>query len=501
MIKSKKIPVWLTIEKQERGLFLGLILLYVVYILPILLANRHYQDDLARSLYGATGWNNDARPLGNVAPLSLLLSVPLLAYTVILYAKQYLPAPTQILPALNIGFCVIANPFFLYNLSYQFDSLTMVLALCAAILPYVIPPKKALYKIFLFSFILCMVTLTTYQPCCGVYISLWFLELFFMILSSHLDLPRLFIRAAACGLGAIVYKYGILNRLIRPSNGGWQPGAYQFSWKAEEGVFSAVLHNIQTAGVLFDEYLAGIPTAILCLTGALFLAGMVCMATRLFQTERPLYQKILAIGYLILLPFMMLFATLLPLLILKPSSLNISAHSLICLCSMGLWGGIMLSALYDRITPPPILWTLLFLPCLLFGFTFSYTHGNALNSQKQYEEYLTYSIVHDIETLNANGAYQALTVSGQAPRSPEVARLTEKYPLFAQLVPSYLTNSSYIGGAQLLFYTQEVYRFDPLTEEDEELIKNTAPILETGIYACYKTEDKIIIHFKQSPTK
>lgn len=114
---------------------------------------------------------------------------------------------------------------------------------------------------------------------------------------------------------------------------------------------------------------------------------------------------------------------------------------------------------------------------------------------------MTYSIVHDIETLNANDTCQTLTVLGRAPHSPEVVRLTEKYPLLTQLVPSYITNSSYIGGSQLLFYTQEVYRFDSLTEKEQELILNTVPALETDIYACYKTKEKIIIHFKQSSTK
>ena len=35
----------------------------LLYVLPILLADRYYQDDLARSLYGATGWAGDGRPL------------------------------------------------------------------------------------------------------------------------------------------------------------------------------------------------------------------------------------------------------------------------------------------------------------------------------------------------------------------------------------------------------------------------------------------------------
>lgn len=504
---NKKIPAWLTIEKQDRTLFFVLTIMYGIYVLPIILANRFYQDDLSRSLYGVTGWNNDARPLterlmtwlcgsaplGDVFPLTLLLAILLLAYTVTLYAKRYLPFEKFPIPALGIGFLVIANPFFLSNLSYRFDSITMVLALCAAILPYVVPEKKALWKIFVFSFLMCMVTYTTYQPAAGVYVSLWFLELFYMLFAFRIDLPRLFIRAAACACSVAVYKYAILNRYVRPSNGGWQPDAYRFAWRSGEGLASGILQNLQSLFHCISLVLEGVPTPLLLLLAALLAAGMVCAGIALFQRKSPLYRRLFSLAYLILLPFLVILGAVGPLLVLTPSEFSISAHSLLCLCSAGLWAGIMLSFLPSAHRK---LWVLLFLPCLLFGLTFSYTYGNAMTSQKQYEEYLTYSIAHDVETLNANASYETLTISGRAPRSPETARLCEKYPILTNIVPAYLTNSSYIGGVQLLHYTQENFTFDGLSEEDQALIKNTDPVLTNSVYSCYESRDKIIIYFK-----
>lgn len=510
-MKIKKIPIWLTIEPHDKSRFYALTALYTIYVLPILLANRLYQDDLPRSFYGATGWNNDARPLteilvswlcggkplGDIAPLPMILSVLLLAYTLTLYAKRYLSAESLTFPVLSTGFLVIANPFGLSNLSYRFDCVTMIIALCAAILPYVVPEKKALWKIFIFSFLLCLITLATYQPCCGVYISLWFLELFFMLFAEHIDFSRLFTRGSACALSVVAYKYGIQNRSIRPENGGWQPNAYQFSWRSESGIFYAVTKNFQTFCCLLREYLQGVPLYILLLFCALILSGMVLTARRLLILKKPLNQKILAVLYLILLPFFIVIGALFPLLILVPSAFSISPHSLLCLCSVGLWTGIMLCTLYrqlPRITP----W--LILPCLLFGLTFSYTYGNALASQKQYEEYLTYSIAHDVETLSAlcaESPQQALTISGRAPRSPQVSRLCVKYPLLTRLVPTYLTNSSYLGGVQLLQYTKQQWKFKDLTKEDQALIDSpTSPAVSNSVYACYIQKDKIIIHFK-----
>ena len=99
---SRKFPVWLTIEKKERSLFFALMAMYGIYVLPVILANRLYQDDLSHSLYGVTGWYNDARPLseklivwlcggsplGDVFPLPLLLSIPLLAFAVTLLDRK-----------------------------------------------------------------------------------------------------------------------------------------------------------------------------------------------------------------------------------------------------------------------------------------------------------------------------------------------------------------------------------------------------------------------------
>lgn len=55
-MKNRKFPAWLKIEQKDRTLFFSLTALYAVYVLPIILANRYYQDDLSRSLYGITGW-------------------------------------------------------------------------------------------------------------------------------------------------------------------------------------------------------------------------------------------------------------------------------------------------------------------------------------------------------------------------------------------------------------------------------------------------------------
>lgn len=133
---------------------------------------------------------------------------------------------------------------------------------------------------------------------------------------------------------------------------------------------------------------------------------------------------------------------------------------------------------------------------MLYSLTLSYSYGNAMSSQKQYEEYLISSIAHDVEILNADGSFEKITISGRAPRSPQSSRLCGKYPLFRYLVPTYPTSNSYLGGALLLHYTQESFSFEKLTEEDQNLLDTTDPSLANSVYTCYKNGDKIIILFQ-----
>jgi hypothetical protein len=76
-----------------KKIFSAMTTLFIIYVFPIIMADRYYQDDLSRSLRGITGWSNDARPLtellmrwlgggtpiGDISPLPLLLAVILLA--------------------------------------------------------------------------------------------------------------------------------------------------------------------------------------------------------------------------------------------------------------------------------------------------------------------------------------------------------------------------------------------------------------------------------------
>ena len=123
-------------QNRDKIVFRGLLILNLVYVLPIIIANRYYNDDLPRSLYGATRWNGDGRPLveviikilcmnttiNSIAPLPLILGVLFFSYVLSMYIKQYFGETYHDYIKILGSFFVIANPFMLANLSYHYDS-------------------------------------------------------------------------------------------------------------------------------------------------------------------------------------------------------------------------------------------------------------------------------------------------------------------------------------------------------------------------------------------
>lgn len=76
---------WL--EGKEKKTFVILLILFMLYVTPIILADRYYNDDLGRILSGATGWDGDGRiltewlmrgvcggmPIADISPLPLIM--------------------------------------------------------------------------------------------------------------------------------------------------------------------------------------------------------------------------------------------------------------------------------------------------------------------------------------------------------------------------------------------------------------------------------------------
>ena len=122
------------------------ILLFVVsffYVLPIILFNTCFNDDLGITLYGATGLNGDGRPLGqllsdllsggeivaDIGPLPLLCSILILSYSLVIYAKENIPFMEGNVLLSFVLLTILTNPLSMSILFYRTGRFVMIVAL------------------------------------------------------------------------------------------------------------------------------------------------------------------------------------------------------------------------------------------------------------------------------------------------------------------------------------------------------------------------------------
>lgn len=176
-------------KKDEKIFLISLSIMILLYISPIILADRLYIDDILRSQYGYKNWGLNGRPLADavmalvnmtpgeivdISPLPLLIACG--AY--VLCSLAYYKTAINFISPLKAGllfFFVIANPFLLENLSYKFDVLPMILSVAVLLLPFC--GIRNLYLKIAAGAMCVAASLSLYQASIGFFCSLALIEL------------------------------------------------------------------------------------------------------------------------------------------------------------------------------------------------------------------------------------------------------------------------------------------------------------------------------------
>lgn len=164
------------------------VILSFAYVYPLVHADYAYVDDNWRALHQAQdAWRNQGRVLlevlhrfltftsgtTNIFPLPLLISVFVLALAMTRLTLWYFSRPCII--SCLVVLPVLCNPFFLGNLTYQFDGPGMVLAVVAIVYAITCSIEHAVYRSFV-SALLIAVSLSLYQPTLTLFVGLGIVE-------------------------------------------------------------------------------------------------------------------------------------------------------------------------------------------------------------------------------------------------------------------------------------------------------------------------------------
>jgi hypothetical protein len=183
-----KISDWLEKELAGRQVWLSFLFATLLFVLPLILADYPYIDDNWRSLAAGTAWTEEGRLFAqwfyhlltfsgaapNIFPLPLLIATLAMSAALTRLTFHYFPEPT-------FAHCLVLlplwyNPFFLQNLSYQYDGPTMALSVVAVICAITFRSLSRVQQLIVPALLIAL-AIGLYQVSINVFLGLCCLEL------------------------------------------------------------------------------------------------------------------------------------------------------------------------------------------------------------------------------------------------------------------------------------------------------------------------------------
>jgi len=447
-------------ERGESKLFVILLALYFLILYPILRANRYYNDDLKRALIGHTGWDSNGRPLTtllmrllqcydsalvDISPLTQIGAVALLAWVGVLIARRYaLRSPWL---AALIVFPLGAQPFYLENLSYKFDALSMSVAVWLALLPLLSIGQSRrgwwLGVLALFG------SLGFYQPAINLYLIFLLLD---VALAQLRDEPlsawlkQFLLRVLQIGVAVLAYQLII--------------GIHIHGWVGRE---SQKIHSLSQLPLVatniagFYRFIAScfdrqwwnyfLPLLLVLATFPII------VGTRYALTQRPrhaLWIKAALVIVGILLPLLALLCLAGPMLFLLTPELE--PRVMMGVGALLVAGLILMQAALAQWRRSSG-WTLAAACMLALGMcVLASAYGNALGEQKAYEDRIASSLADDLLDLRASHGIRHFLLEGAIGFSPITQHAAEEFPMIKLLISPYIESGDRFHTTDFLMY-------------------------------------------------
>jgi hypothetical protein len=497
---------WRDLEaKQEfflRTLFYFCI--YFLFILPIIRANYFYVDDISRNLTGYARWTSVGRPLTNVLmkainfnlwTLSDLAPLPQLLATMILSVAS---AWTSMAFRLRFGFAllpiafIVCNPFFIENLSYRYDSLSMALAVVLVMLPVALEKMLVGLSLYFSIFLSLVLALNLYQPAVNVFIVLIFFTSLLMLRMHH-DLFkimfRLFYGLICLSAAMIAYKIEIL--FI-----GFQKYAQQHAQFVALGNLSPVLRNVRHFYAFLARNLLHTHQTQLLLMG-MFL-GFLAFVLRFIKASWFQNRSSLSLIFAAFLIMGTLGGIIGPVILLQHpvwAPRVLIGFGAVAACALSL----LLLECQASIFQPIVL--VLVVAILVAQFSLSYAFGNILIAQGSLDSVVANQIVKDAFFV-ANNKPSSLIILGKAPEPLNVARETKWYPVLNRLLPSHQKNFWTWGPFLKLHGLPYNIKFFPHLVPDQYVAKQLRAcrfqtVSRRLYYNIYNSGSDIIVDFSK----
>jgi hypothetical protein len=498
-------------QSIELQTFLTLVALYLVALYPVIRAGRSYEDDLKRALMGLTGWDSNGRFLTtfimrvsqfydhamvDISPLTQFAAIGILAWAGVQLARRYsIESPWM---AALVTFPLGAQPFFMANLSFKFDSLPMALAILMVLQPIVSRGNSR--RDWWLGILGIFGGLNLYQPAINVLLVFALVDLVMSMLERRTPgevRAQAWARATQIGVAMLAYQLivgvhisswvkqhsGMISNLrdldLIPRNFlafyGFIADSFNVQWWMYFGPVLVVLAMVPVV--------VGIRYSLLCWprsAGARW--GVIT-----FSLLVPLIAASLAIGPMLLFENPLVLAR-----VLNGVGGLLAGALIIMQAAFRCWG----------LSPN---WS--FATALMFAVgmcVFSSAYGNAAEEQKYYEQRIGTELSDDIASARASRPINAYIIDGTDGFSALTAHVASQLPLVGRLVQPYLSASDvFFAHYFLLSYIPDIVDMRHLPGGGDRLQEarivmkscNVRPLRVSSVYSLYLVDETAVISF------
>ena len=408
----------------------------IVYLFPIIKADRYFIDDYNRAFLGYLSWSDNGRPLADlvmsllnfntvisdISPLTQIIGVASLAFVLLLIMRT---ETTKNMQSVACALCVLVSPFMLETLSYAYDSLPMLLSIAFVFIPFCIKLKNNYYT-FLVHFFFIVSSLCLYQASIGIYV---ILAIFTYTLKDNKDrcgISTLAVNALSFILGYAVYSKSIARYFI---SGGYSLNRAQFINFTSADSFDLFFKNLFK---YYEFLMLGYPGPLLAINTLIVLLGLIGVVIKSleFLKHEVIFSKIAFIITLFspLLVFSMVLAPL-----------SVLANPPMMSRVLGSAGVVMMFFMFYafrvQLKSIKVFLSILVVLCMMYSFSTVYAYGNAQKKQKEFESYII-NMMHDDISFGKRNFFD---IYGSAPTSPVSSLIVAQHPIMSWMVLSNIT--------------------------------------------------------------
>lgn len=485
-------------ELQSKSRFLFFLFSLLLFILPIILSNTLYFDDNSRVLTGKAYWDVDGRPLtdiifyllnsnvgtvSNIQPLPLLTGVCVLAIS-LWYSTEnvsYKKTPLNLFPFLLL----VCNPFFLQNLSYQFDSVGMCLAMSCGLLAFFYKPDNSKKYTYLYPvFFLCLSN-CFYQPVSNVFLTLYFTNILIRFRDFSSVVKETFYNAGIYISGMAMYS--LLAFTIFPVTPGRSDFIHISQLKASFEVSLSKLVEI-LYGFTQDYFLIiGVLAIVL-----IIINYIVAMIVNVKRESQHLHKAIAGLITLIT-PFGLVLSLWGPFLLIDELFFNPREFP-----SLGVF--LMLACFsLKRIDERGYIFSLFTAFFIVYVFSFSFIYGNTLKNQRDYENRIYTDITNHINSDPKLAEISKIEIYGETGLAPKAINAYNTHPyLYILAQPSYRWVQRYIIKAQGLENVSTNVAFDDSKEWNRICSQHLTPSIWNKHYEIYLFDSHASVWIKKT---